>query len=341
MPTLTLADGYQPWLAASPDDLRPALGMVYFDPARVAVATDTHCLAVCPYVCDDAAFAGALIPADFLARAYKDRPKGFDLALSLRDGPDGPTVTALSKAGGTLSSPVRNDLTFPAWRRVLPATLTAAQPAPAPSALPLAIDGDLLSRAARAVGLDLKTEIALYRAADCEYGAFLLPGIAGAFAVVMPLHLGDRTQARLEGCRALWQRLAGGAAPVEPAETTDAAPPVVQEKPEPKKPRARPLAPAAPVPPVEASPPSVVEPLPPPVAPVPPVPSQVRYTHHDGRTGTGSGCGDALLAALGQAEAAPLAADCAPIVWPAALPGSPALYHRQDGALVGMFRKLA
>jgi len=120
---IQMESGFQPWLAAAREDNRPVLQGVWIDPKGYMVASDGSILAVVPCKITGAprSFPGALVPADFVKGAAKNR-KGVPvwwplLTLDM-------TANTATREVSSSSERVTVDLiagTFPNWRQIIPA----------------------------------------------------------------------------------------------------------------------------------------------------------------------------------------------------------------------------
>jgi hypothetical protein len=110
---------YKPWLAASTDDCRPILNSVFVDPSGFLVATDTNCMAAIVCYIEEAPedFKGVMIPAAWLARVYKERPK-YGSLLELEIDLEAQTVSCQTTLGLLTERLVEGQ--FPQWKRVVP-----------------------------------------------------------------------------------------------------------------------------------------------------------------------------------------------------------------------------
>lgn len=277
MHTITLPEQYQPWLCASPDDTRPVLAGVWFDPSGVCVATDTVVLCVCPCTVPEG-FPGALVPAKWLAEVWRKRLKG--CALTLQIDPEKQSVSALTKAG-TMSERLLQGQ-FPNFRCVIDKEIHAEQ---APKEL-LGFHLPKLLTLQKAIGVeDPACALGAGREDKNDWGAcLLLPGFDGAFGVLMPINP-NRTREEFHQRRAaaetLWRQVQDGTRAGNAPASVPAAPKAEKVKMKPvlgsreKAPRKAETAPVpVPVAP-EPEPAPVPEPVPVPVpaAPARPLPA--------------------------------------------------------------------
>jgi hypothetical protein len=110
---------YKPWLAASTDDCRPILNSVFVDPSGFLVATDTNCLAVINCYMEEAPedFKGVMIPAVWMARVHKERPK-YGSLLELEIDLETQKVSCQTTLGLLTERLVEGQ--FPQWKKVVP-----------------------------------------------------------------------------------------------------------------------------------------------------------------------------------------------------------------------------
>jgi hypothetical protein len=174
-------------MAASKDEARPNLTHCHLErdessPFRgTLVATDGHMMAVTPVTLDLADVAGP-VPVEALKLARKLAKKSPDAEVML-------SAEQCRLAGQTLDRPSTGDVgAFPNWRKVVPST----EPLPGGTVFRFAVDSDLLSRAASAIGT---TGIVLtVRVGEdgivldaIRVDACLRSESQGQFAVVMPM----------------------------------------------------------------------------------------------------------------------------------------------------------
>lgn len=231
MVLVTLAEGLKPWLAASDDDTLPTLTSVCLQlrtrdaelPLRaegVAVATDTHILAVVPCSLEFSteqerdAFpeAGVMVPALLL---LKNAPKRGDVCFWL--DVDAGEVKVPTK-NGTVTAPLLFG-TFPNWERLIKSAL-CHDPSTTRAGF-LAFNPELALTVSRALGLEARSGTPFLPTDEGKYpGPWLLlnPKEPRAVGLLMPTALPDTVWSALTALQHHF-----GSADVPPARLTNGA----------------------------------------------------------------------------------------------------------------------
>lgn len=164
---------YQPWLCAATRDVRPSLTGIAIDPDGWMVAADGYQLCAVPCTIEGVLEHVSLVQATFVKNVTKWWPKNLgEPEFEVDEEQHTATFNLQSK----ITVPLIQQ-SFPQWRTMVPKHIV-------PLGDHLFADPSRIQSACRAIGID---RCHIWAGGERRGSPLVLPGHAGAIAVVMPM----------------------------------------------------------------------------------------------------------------------------------------------------------